>query len=235
LRDPLLLPAMLSVVIPTLNAETHLMRSLPPLASLEAAGLVREVVISDGGSEDHTAEVADAVGARFVQAPRGRAVQLRAGAAAARGSWLLFLHADTALQPGWAGEVRAFMAASAGADRAAAFRFACDDSRASAQAMARWVDRRCRWLKLPYGDQGLLMPRGLYDALGGYREMPFLEDVDFVRRIGRRRMAMLRSEAETSAEKYRRDGFRRRALRNLALVGLYFAGVSPHRLSRLYD
>ena len=226
---------MLSVIVPTLNAETQLPRSLPPLASLEAVGLVREVVISDGGSQDATAAIAQGAGARVVCAQRGRGAQLRAGAAAARGSWLLFLHADTVLQPGWAAEVGAFIAACQNRERAAAFCFACDDGGAPARALTRWVDRRCRWLKLPYGDQGLLLSRALYDALGGYRELPFLEDVDLVRRIGRRRMVMLRSTAETSAEKYRRDGYRRRAARNLALVGLYLAGVSPHRLARFYD
>lgn len=226
---------MLSVIVPTLNAGAQLQRSLPPLASMEALGLVCELVISDGGSRDHTLAIAEAAGARVVHAPRGRARQLQAGAEAARGSWLLFLHADTALQPGWSAEVRAFIALAQAREQAAAFRFACDDASPQAVSMSRWVDRRCRWLKLPYGDQGLLLARTLFDRLGGYADLPFLEDVDIVRRIGRSRLVMLRTEAETSAEKYRRDGFRGRALRNLALVGLYLAGVSPTRLARFYD
>lgn len=224
---------MLSIVIPTLNAARHLPRSLPPLAALEAAGLVREVILSDGGSSDETLAVAEAAGAAVISGPPGRALQLRAGAQAARGPWLLFLHADTALAPGWAAEARVFM--ETGEGRAAAFRFACDEPSPEGQAMTRWVARRCRWLKLPYGDQGLLISKSFYEELGGFRELPFLEDVDLVRRIGAQRLSMLQTEAETSAEKYRRDGFRRRTWRNLALVTAYYLGVPAERLARHYD
>jgi len=223
---------MLSVIIPTLNAAPHLARSLPPLASQEGVGLVREVIISDGGSSDETAALADACGARFLPGQRGRAQQLQAGAAAARGPWLLFLHADTALQPGWAAETRLFMAA--GGERAGAFAFACDDPGPEAAAMVRWVRRRCRWFALPYGDQGLLISKALFEEIGGFRPIPFLEDVDIVRRLGRKRIVMLQTPAVTSAEKYRRDGYRRRAMRNLTLVALFYLGVPPHRLARHY-
>lgn len=223
---------MLSVIIPTLNAAAHLPRSLPPLASIEAAGLVREVILTDGGSRDQTLAMGEAAGARLLSGPPGRAVQMRAGAEAAKGPWLLFLHADTALQPGWVAEARRFMAEPG--ERAAAFRFACDDPSPAARAMVRWVERRCRWLLLPYGDQGLLLSKAFYEAMGGFRPIPFLEDVDMVRRIGRKRLVMLDTPAITSAEKYRRDGYRRRALHNLALVALFYLGVPPDRLARHY-
>lgn len=224
---------MLSVIIPTLNAASHLERSLPPLATVAAAGLVREVIISDGGSSDATLAIAEAAGARIVQGPGGRALQLQAGADAAKGPWLLFLHADTALAPGWEEVARGFMAQPG--QRAAAFRFECDDSGPAARSMVRWVERRCRWFGLPYGDQGLLISQAFFESLGGFQPLPFLEDVDIVRRIGRRRLSILPSLATTSTEKYRRDGYRRRSLRNLLLVSLYFMGVSPHRLAKHYD
>lgn len=224
---------MISVVIPTLNAAPHLARSLAPLVAGVADGVVRELVISDGGSDDGTLAIADDVGARIVRGPKGRGRQLIAGAAVAKGDWLLFLHADTALEDGWSDEVARFMARSD--DRAAAFRFAFDDDAPAARRTAWWVDVRCRVLALPYGDQGLLISRRFYDALGGYRELPLMEDVDMVRRIGGARLAILNSCAVTSAEKYRRDGYGRRARRNLVLLARYLMGADPADLARRYD
>lgn len=224
---------MLSVVIPTLNAERHLPRCLAALVEGALAGLVRDVVVSDGGSGDLTACIAEEAGATLLAAPRGRGPQLRAGAAAARGDWFLFLHADTVLDPGWSAAVERFIAAG-GAERAAVFAFALDDTGNAArrlEAMVRW---RCRVFGLPYGDQGLLMSRAHYLRLGGYADLPLMEDVDIVRRIGRRHLAYLPVRAVTSADRYRREGYWRRPLRNLGILALYLLGVPPRRLVKLY-
>ena len=224
---------MISIIIPTLNAAAQLPRSLPPLVPAVAEGLVRELIVSDGGSTDATLAIADGVGARIVHGSKGRGRQLIAGAASARGDWLLFLHADTALDEGWSREAARFMSASA--SRAAAFRFAFDEETGPARRAAWWVGMRCRLLALPYGDQGLLISRTLYDEIGGYRDLPLMEDVDIVRRIGRTRLTMLRARAVTSAEKYRRDGYGRRARRNLVLLTRYLLGADPAALARHYD
>lgn len=173
----------------------------------------------------------------MITAPRGRGVQLAAGAAAeeADSDWLLFLHADTVLQDGWAGEVEAFLADPEAHMTAAAFRFALDDNTRFARVIEWGVARRCRVFGLPYGDQGLLISRALFDAIGGFRPYPLFEDVDIVRRLGRARIRMLESEAVTSAERYRRSGYIVRPMRNLALLGLYFCGAPPRLLARLYD
>lgn len=211
--------AKISVVIPTLNAG-HV---LPPLlAQLQDLG---EVILADGGS------VESPIGGRVIQAPRGRGTQLAAGASAAQGEWLLFLHADTRLEAGWK---EALLAAMAEPDRAHYFRFALDDASAQARRLERAVAWRCRWLGLPYGDQGLFLTRALYDAVGGFRPLPLMEDVDLVRRLGRARLAALPARAITSAERWRRDGWFRRSARNLTTLSLYFAGVSPERLARFY-
>lgn len=224
---------MISVVIPTLNAAAHLPRAFAPLVHATAEGLVREVIVSDADSSDATREIAEEAGATLVRAERGRARQLIAGAAVARSPWLLFLHADTTLEDPWAAEARRFMAGPP--LRAAAFRFAFDDASAEARRAAWWVGVRCTALALPYGDQGLLISRTLYDALGGYRDMPLMEDVDIVRRIGRARLTILHSRAITSADKYRRDGYGRRARRNLVLLGRYLLGADPAALAARYD
>ena len=132
---------MISVVIPTLNSEATLPRVLSALVPAAVRGTVREVVIADGGSTDETAEIVEAAGARFVRAPRGRGSQLAAGAKAAKGTWLLFLHADTVLQPGWESEVEKLFEQIGngrfrGPDVAAAFRFTLDDFSGAASLMS---------------------------------------------------------------------------------------------------
>ncbi|MBX3494262.1 MAG: TIGR04283 family arsenosugar biosynthesis glycosyltransferase [Parvibaculum sp.] len=234
-----MLRAMLSVVIPTLNAEKTLTRTLSPLVTAAVRGLVQEVIVADGGSSDETLEIVEAAGAKLVQAKRGRGTQLAAGAAAARGNWLLFLHADTVLDASWIGEVeKLFEQIEAGRFRdhemAAAFKFALDDFSGWARFLEFMVALRCALLKLPYGDQGLLVNRRLYDRLGGYRDLPLMEDVDLVRRIGRRRLVMLRSPAVTSPARYLKEGFIARSLRNLGCLALYYMRVPPRVIARLY-
>jgi len=217
----------LGVVIPTLNAAATLPATLDSLG-----GAPREVIVVDGGSDDGTAERAVARGCRVVAAPRGRGSQLAAGVAVATRPWLLLLHADTRLGPGWQAAVAAHMAGAP--DRAGYFRLRIDDDAPAARRLERAVAWRCRVLGLPYGDQGLLISRALLDAIGGIRPLPLMEDVDLVRRIGRARLVLLDAEAVTSPARYRRDGYLRRSARNLALLTLWFAGVPPRLLARLY-
>ena len=224
----------LSVVIPTLDAAAALPGCLATLAPARRAGLVDQVVVADGGSGDATRTLARQAGAVVVASPPGRGRQLAAGARAAAGDWLLFLHADTRLAPGWESAVRAFRDRPAAAERAGVFHLAFDEvSRGAARtaALANWRTRR---LGLPYGDQGLLIARTLYDSLGGFPDLPLMEDVALARRLGRRRLILLDATAVTSAARYRRDGWWRRSLQNLAVLGLYVLGLPPRHLKRLY-
>src|SRR6266478_6767596 len=157
----------------------------------------------------------DAAGARIVAGARGRGTQLAAGAKVATGEWLLFLHADCRLAAGWEDAVAAFLAAAAAPDRAGYFAFALDDPDPAARRLERMVAWRCRALALPYGDQGLLLTRLLYDAVGGFAAIPLMEDVDLVRRLGRRRLAPIGATAVASARRYRSAGYICRPLRNL--------------------
>ena len=220
---------MLSIVVPTLDAAAGLDRTLR--AATPGAD---ELIVADGGSTDATAAIAARWNAKLITAPLGRGAQLAAGAMAASGDWLLFLHADTVLAADWIAAARHFMAVPANALRAATFRFALDDQASKARRLEAMVAWRCKVLGLPYGDQGLLISRALYDKIGGYRPLPLMEDVDLVRRIGRRNLVMLDAAAVTSAERYRRDGYLARSMRNLACLGLYFAGVPVTTIARLY-
>ncbi len=230
---------MLSVVIPTLNAEKSLTRVLAALIRPTVRGLIKDVVIVDGGSMDGTEQIAETSGAKFITAPKGRGTQLAAGAQAARGEWLLFLHADSVLQPGWEEEVETLLErlekrGEKGLDFAAVFKFALDDFSFWARMLERIVAWRCWLFGLPYGDQGLLVSRRLYDRLGGYRPLQIMEDVDLVRRIGRRRLVFLRSPAVTSPERYLNDGYLARSSRNAFCLMLYYLGMNPDRIARIY-
>jgi len=223
----------IAVVIPTLDCAAALAATLAHLAATDD-GVVGGVVVADGGSRDGTVAVARMAGAQVIEAVRGRGSQLRAGAEAARGDWFLFLHADTRPAPGWPAAVRGFVAHVDPLASAAAFRFRLDDDRPAARRLETMVRWRSRVLALPYGDQGLLIHRALYERIGGYRPLPLMEDVDIIRRLGRRRLVLLAVDAVTSAERYRRDGYLCRSLRNLACLGLYFLGVPPRLIARLY-
>ncbi|HEY1797679.1 MAG TPA: TIGR04283 family arsenosugar biosynthesis glycosyltransferase [Stellaceae bacterium] len=214
----------LAVVIPTWNAADSLAGCLEDLRD-------EKVVVADGGSTDGTVSVARAGGAVVISAARGRGPQLAAGAAAAGGRWLLFVHADSRLEPGWRDAILAF---AGGPDRAGYFDLALDDPAPAARRIERVVAWRSRALGLPYGDQGLLISRALYEAVGGYAPIPLMEDVDLVRRIGRKRLAPIGARITTSARRYREGGYIRRPLRNLCCLSLYLAGVAPHRIARLY-
>ncbi|HUI18379.1 MAG TPA: TIGR04283 family arsenosugar biosynthesis glycosyltransferase [Alphaproteobacteria bacterium] len=224
----------LSIVIPALNAAETLAAVLASLAEAGAAGLDHELILVDGGSTDGTAALARAHRARVLATAPSRGGQLAAGGAAARGEWLLFLHADTRLEPGWAGAADRFIADPDMRERAGVFRFALDDGSAAARRLERLVAWRTRALGLPYGDQGLLIARAFYERLGGFKSLPLMEDVDLVRRIGRRRIAVLEARAITSAARYRSCGWLRQSARNLACLALYYLGLPPRLIRYLY-
>ena len=225
--------AKLDVVIPVLGAPPVLTATLEALEEGWSAGIIGEILLVSGDGDPELLRRFGAA-ARVIAAPLGRGQQLAAGAAACGSDWLLFLHADTRLEAGWAGQVAAFIGDAPAGERAAAFRLAFDASHAAARGIAALANWRSRRLGLPYGDQGLLISRGFCNALGGFRPLVLMEDVDLVRRIGRRRLAILAARAVTSAARYRRDGWWLRPLRNLSILALYFLGVPPATLRRLY-
>ena len=219
---------MISVIVPTDNAERLLPRCFDSLIAGAVRGVVREVIVTDAGSSDGTLAIADAAGAHVVHSRKNRGAQLADGAATAKGDWLLFLHPETALEPGWEMEAESFISqAEMERPRAAAFRFALDDFGGEARRAEAKAALRTALFALPYGDQGLLIPKRLYKKLGGYRALADLEDADLVRRIGRRRLVSLRARAVNVARPHKS------ALRGLALTVLHTLRVPSRLLANL--
>lgn len=221
--------ARLSVVIPTLNSGPGLPACLAGLMEGLKAGLIRELIVTDGGSTDATLTIAEEAGAQIVTGPPSRGGQLRRGVSATQGDWLLVLHADSLLPEGWSALVASHLPLA----RPAHFRLAFDARGPAPALVAAWANFRARLFKLPYGDQALLIPRAVYDAIGGYPDIPLMEDVAVARALGRR-LVVLPACITTSAAKYQRDGWIRRGARNLSMLIRYLLGADPARLSRKY-
>ena len=222
----------LSVIIPALDAAAALGDVIDQLTCGGAAP--GEIIVVDGGSADGTADVARSRGATVISAPRGRGIQMTAGAAAAKGDWLLFLHADSVPGPAWREAVADLVSGPDADRRAGVFRLRLDDPAPWARCVEWGARNRSRLFGLPYGDQGLLISVDFYESLGGFRPIAIMEDVDMVRRIGRRRLVTLDCDARTSAVRYRRAGYGIRVVRNAFCLACYFCGVPPSLIARMY-
>lgn len=221
----------LAIVIPTLDEVCTLDAALA-----QATAEADLVVVADGGSVDGTRAVAERHGVPIVVGPPGRGVQLNAGAAAAGRNGaeaLLFLHADTRLPAGAGAEVRRALARDGTVGGGFALRF--DDRRRLLPLGGRVVTLRTRLTGCPLGDQAQFVRRDVFDALGGFRDWPILEDLDFARRLKRHgRMLLIDRPVTTAARRYLRQGVVRTIATNWTIWALYFAGVPPRRLARLY-
>jgi len=224
---------MLSVIIPTLNAEETLAQTL---TSVQASSppLV-EVLIVDGGSTDQTARVAADHGAKLIHSDPGRGQQLAHGASMSKGPWMLFLHADSQLPPDWETDISRFITEDRNQGLVGYFRLAFDQKSRGARRVARLANWRADVLGLPYGDQGLLIHRDLYEHVGGYRrEQNLMEDVDLVQRIGPMRLKRINLTLTTSASRYRSGGWWARPARNLMCLMLHLVGAPRGWIERLY-
>lgn len=220
---------MLAIIIPTLNSETSLNTLLEQLR-----GHADRIVVSDGISNDDSLKTAASHRAVLTIGQSGRGRQLARGADwAANAKWLLFLHADSELPDNWQTEVNAHLHNYP--EKAAYFKLRFDSPKLSARFVEFMVRLRCLIFALPYGDQGLLISRELYDDIDGYPDWPLFEDVNIIEKIGRNRLKSLPATITTSAEKYERDGFVCRGWRNLKLLRRYKKGEVAHELLKTYE
>ena len=221
-----------SVIVPVLG-EADRINALVDNIRVAGYGTALEIIVADGDPAGSTVAALCRDDVAGLTAPRGRASQCNAGAALARGDNLLFLHADTRLPAG------AFQAAAAALDGradAGAFSLSIRSKDPRLRLIAALATWRSRLFALPYGDQGLFLRRDLFEAMGGYPDIPLMEDVALVRALRRAggRIVILPQRVATSARRWQAEGILRATLRNLALFTLYSLGVSPRRLARHY-
>ena len=221
----------LSVVIAARDEARGLPSLLADLAT--APELVREVLVVDGGSQDGTPRLAALAGARVLHDGRGSGGQLAVGVAHSAGSWLLLLHGDVRLPPGWARALAAAMAA--GETSAWAFRLHIAGDDPALRLVELAVELRSRWRQLPYGDQGLLLARRLHDAAGGVAPLPLMEDLEFVQRLGRRaRIGTLPLAVRVNGRRWQRLGVWQTVLANARLRRAWRRGTPAAQLAELY-
>jgi len=221
----------LSVVVPVLNEAAGIRAALEALAPLRARG--HEVIVVDGGSSDSTADIAAGLCDRVLSAPRGRAAQMNAGARAANGDMLLFLHADTRLP---ADADRTLLRALANTQRCwGRFDVAIDGRPTALRLVARLINLRSRLTGIATGDQAIFVTRAAYAALEGFAAIPLMEDIDFCRRAkALSRPLCLRARVVTSGRRWENDGVWRTILLMWRLRLAYWLGADPDELARRY-
>ena len=221
----------LSIVLPVLNEAAGLGAALQALAPLLARGA--EIIVADGGSSDPSAELALAGGAQLVHAPRGRALQMNAGAAQARAEVLLFLHADTRLPANADELIREALAG--GAHVWGRFDVAITGRPRMLRLIAALMNLRSRLTGIATGDQAMFMTRAAFEAVDGFPAQPLMEDIEMSRRLLHlSRPACLRAKVQTSGRRWESRGVWRTVLLMWRLRFAYWRGASPERLAELY-
>ncbi len=219
----------ISVIIPTLNEASCLAGTLAKIWNAEDV----ETLIVDGGSTDRTVEIAKSCSVKVIAAKRGRATQMNKGAAAASGGILLFLHADTHLPNGFADYARRILARPEIA--AGSFKLQINGAMPGLRLIERAANWRSKTLQLPYGDQALFLKTSLFRAMGGFPDIPIMEDLEFVRRLRKRgRIAIAPVPAVTSARRWLALGLWRTTLMNQCALAAYYAGVSLPTIAEWY-
>lgn len=219
----------LSIVIPALNEAEQIGATLASARGTRVA----EVIVVDGGSGDATVDLAAAAGAIVLSSPRGRARQMNAGAARADGDVLLFLHADTRLPAGFDAAIEDALADPAVVGGRFDVRLVPSTPRLDLTAAL--INRRSRWSRIGTGDQALFVRRAVFVAMGGFPDLPLMEDVAFSRELKRRGgIACLRLRVETSSRRWLKDGPLRTVLLMWWLRFLFWCGVPAERLKRRY-
>lgn len=228
----------LTFIVPALHFHPCLEKTIKDFTSKDALdifGSVRFVIVGSVRDKNLQRLQRSYPNIDIVESPKGgRGAALAKGAEKVSDGWVLFLHADTYLKGDYFSEILEFMNRENNESKAGYFRFRQDEGRLKVWALERLVDLRNRVLALPYGDQGLLIHKNLYDQVGGFRrDHPLMEDVDFIRRLGRKRLHRFKSFSVTSAERYK-DGYMRRILTNAKCLSLYFRGKDVREIAKIY-
>ncbi len=219
----------ISVIIPTLNEAEYLPRTLERLAKKDDLN----IIVADGGSTDGTREIARSFPVTFMECPKGRALQMNSAARSALGTILLFLHADTLLPDNWEKEV--CKALSHHTICGGAFSLRIQGERIGLRIVEVLTDFRSRALSLPYGDQAIFVKRKIFDDLGGFADIPIMEDFEFMRRLRTRgKIRILTDAVITSGRRWEKLGVLRTTIINQMMIFGYYLGVAPENLEKFY-
>lgn len=221
----------LSIIIPVLNEEGRIQSTLEPLQGLRLKG--HEIIVVDGGSQDTTISRCAPLADHVLQSPPGRATQMQAGAAVSSGDILWFLHADSTV-PGQAQRHITGALADAKADWGR-FDISLDDDHPLLRCVAWFMNQRTQLTGIATGDQGIFIRRALFEAIGGFPDVPLMEDIRISRSLKKHgRPCRVRARLGTSSRRWKKHGIARTILTMWSLRLAHFAGVSPQRLARYY-
>lgn len=226
---------MLTLITPVLHSHPYLEKTIQDFNSQKSIETVRFVIVGNPKDNDLVRLEKQHPNFKIIDAPKGvRGATLAKGAEQVSDGWMLFLHVDTYLQGNWQNEISNFLTEQNEISKAGYFRFKQDGGGWKAYLLEKLVGFRNIFLALPYGDQGLLIHKSLYDQLGGFRaDYPLMEDVDFVLKLGRKRLKRFSSQAVTSNERYK-HGYIKRIVTNAKCLSLYFRGKDPYEIAKIY-
>ena len=222
--------APISIVIPTLNSQNTVRKTLASLFEGIEAGIVRELIVVDGGSTDETREIVEECGGKFISSAASRGYQLKKGVNLAKGDFIFVLHSDSALEPGWSEIVKKYLNKDAGYYCKLSF----DIIHPLASMTSTWANARSLIFNLPYGDQGLLIPRKLLIENGSYSPIPIMEDVELALRF-KGKLFCMPVVITTSSRKYRKNGWLRLGSKNIVRLLRFLLGADPNNLSDDYN
>ncbi|MBW7991272.1 MAG: glycosyltransferase [Planctomycetes bacterium] len=222
-----------SIIIPVLN-EAGQINSLIEQLRKQNHESSYEIIVVDGDPQGSTVGTIQDKDVTAITIDKGRGRQMNAGAAAARGEILIFLHADTTLPDNAIGKINQALQ-----DRdyiGGAFDLKIDSNRLFLKYISVRASLRSRWNRIPYGDQAIFIRKKYFDQIGGFKEIPLMEDVDLMRRIkkDRKKIFILPDKVTTSARRWESDGVLYTTMRNQILVRLFYLGINPHKLAKYY-
>jgi rSAM/selenodomain-associated transferase 2 len=221
--------AAISIIIPVFNESAIIESTLQRIRHDSDV----ELIVVDGGSQDKTVELVQSLGVKVINSPQGRANQMNFASAHARGEILLFLHGDTYLPKGYQNLIKQTL--SQPNTLAGAFLLGIDGEGFSFRIVERLVNWRSRFLSLPYGDQGIFLKTSVFREMGGFANLPIMEDFEFIQRLKKRgKIRMVPAQVLTSGRRWKKLGVCRTTLINQLIIIGYYLGIAPDRLARLY-